>query len=100
MRAKTLVSMTGLTTAFVLAMASIPQPASAGPGWKEYKLSNLSQSDWTSYCKAKGISLTCWPSLIHTSSKVCDWKHPGIGAFARNVRGYNGECWDSYWSWR
>ena len=100
MRAKTLVSLTGLTAAFVLAMGSIPQPASAWPGWKEYKLSNLSRSDWTSYCNAKKIFLTCLPTGIHTATKVCDFKHPGIGAFARNARDYNGECWDSYWSWR
>src|SRR5512136_2701464 len=99
MQKKTLAKLTVLTTALTLGMATIPEPASAWPGWREYKLSNLTSSDWTNYCKAKGISWSCYPTFIHTHTKVCDWKHPGIDAYARNSRMWSAECWDSYWSW-
>lgn len=85
---KAVTTLTILTATVTLGVTTTVTPASAR--FVEYKLSNITMFDvqkFNNYCRTP---FRCWDK---SSNSLCNWKHPGIGAYAKN-----GACFDSYWS--
>jgi hypothetical protein len=85
---KAVTMLTILTATVTLGVTTTVTPASAR--FVEYKLSDITMGDrqkFHYYCRTP---LRCWDRSLNG---LCRWKHPGIGAYAKNQA-----CFDSYWS--
>lgn len=92
---KKFAKLTILATILTIGIVITAKPASAWPGWRSYKLSDVTRNDSGNYCRYRLI-----PCGADTG--LCDSRHPKIGAYFRRINVNNskvGECWDDYWSW-
>lgn len=83
----------GIAVLTILGSLTLTTPSQAHIGKHSYKLSNISKSDITNFCNTSNghaCEYSGW------KNNLCNWKHPGIGAYA-NSKGT--ECWDDWWSW-